>query len=163
MPAEDGWLLAGIRRNCDFQDDEFQSLAIREKVLGPEHPDVAQSLNNLAGLYHAQEKYTKTEPLINRALKIREKVLGPNHPDVGITVWWMAALYESQGDFKKAEPFFQRALKIFNDKLGPDHPNTKQSKHVNPVKPFHVRLNNSGHMTWDNGRLTDSSVYMHPE
>jgi Tetratricopeptide repeat len=27
-------------------------LAIREKALGPEHPDVAASLNNLAWLYH---------------------------------------------------------------------------------------------------------------
>ncbi|CAN0531556.1 unnamed protein product [Ectocarpus sp. 8 AP-2014] len=27
-----------------------RSLAIREKLLGPEHPDVAQSLNNRAGL-----------------------------------------------------------------------------------------------------------------
>ena len=30
-----------------------QSLAIREKVLGPNHPDVAASLNNLAELYRA--------------------------------------------------------------------------------------------------------------
>ena len=30
-----------------------RSLAIREKVLGPDHPDVATSLNNLAiGLYY---------------------------------------------------------------------------------------------------------------
>ena len=28
-----------------------RSLAIREKVLGPDHPDVARSLNNLAELY----------------------------------------------------------------------------------------------------------------
>ena len=30
-----------------------RSLAIREKALGPEHPDVANSLNNLAELYRA--------------------------------------------------------------------------------------------------------------
>ena len=28
-----------------------RALAIREKALGPEHPDTATSLNNLAGLY----------------------------------------------------------------------------------------------------------------
>ena len=28
-----------------------EALQIRQKVLGPEHPDTAQSLNNLAGLY----------------------------------------------------------------------------------------------------------------
>ena len=29
-----------------------RALAIREKALGPEHPDVATSLNNLALLYN---------------------------------------------------------------------------------------------------------------
>ena len=29
-------------------------LAIREMLLGPDHPDVAQSLNNLAERYRAQ-------------------------------------------------------------------------------------------------------------
>ncbi len=28
-----------------------RALAIREKALGPDHPDVAASLNNLASLY----------------------------------------------------------------------------------------------------------------
>ncbi|KAB8316065.1 tetratricopeptide repeat protein, partial [Tolypothrix campylonemoides VB511288] len=38
-------------------------LAIREKVLGKEHPDVALSLNNLAYLYSAQGNYQQAEPL----------------------------------------------------------------------------------------------------
>lgn len=36
-----------------------RSLAIREKALGPEHPDVAQSLNDRAGLLLTQ---VRTEP-----------------------------------------------------------------------------------------------------
>ena len=38
-------------------------LAIREKVLGKEHPNVAISLNNLAVLYDSQGNYSKAEPL----------------------------------------------------------------------------------------------------
>jgi hypothetical protein len=34
-----------------------RELAIREKALGSEHPDVARTLNNLAGLYAKQGKY----------------------------------------------------------------------------------------------------------
>ena len=34
-------------------------LAIREKVLGPEHPDVATGLNNLAMLYNSLGDYAK--------------------------------------------------------------------------------------------------------
>ncbi len=38
-------------RYADAEPIFRRSLAIKEKVLGPEHPGVANSLNNLAGLY----------------------------------------------------------------------------------------------------------------
>ncbi len=59
-----------------------RSLAIVEKALGPEHPHVATSLNNLARLYRDQGHYAEAEPLYQRSLEIREKALGPEHPDV---------------------------------------------------------------------------------
>jgi tetratricopeptide (TPR) repeat protein len=57
-----------------------RALAIREKALGPEHPDTATSLNNLALLLLAQGDLAAARPLYERALAIREKVLGPDHP-----------------------------------------------------------------------------------
>ncbi len=56
-----------------------RALAIREKQVGPEHPDIATDLNNLAALYRAQGKYEQAEPLYQRALAIVEKQLGPQH------------------------------------------------------------------------------------
>ena len=35
----------------------LQALDMRKKLLGDEHPSVAQSLNNLAGLYRNQGRY----------------------------------------------------------------------------------------------------------
>ena len=58
----------------------LRALAIREKALGPDHPDTAQSLNNLGALYAKQGAYAKAEPLHIRALAIMEKALGSNHP-----------------------------------------------------------------------------------
>src|SRR5215831_12033172 len=58
-----------------------RALELREKALGPEHPDVAQSLNNLAILYRLKGDNAKAEPLYQRALAIFEKALGPEHPD----------------------------------------------------------------------------------
>ena len=57
-----------------------QALALREKALGPDHPDVATSLNNLAGLYHAQGRYAKAEPLYQRALAIPRRPSAPTIP-----------------------------------------------------------------------------------
>src|SRR5450755_2576671 len=103
----------------------FQSaLAIREKVLGPEHPDTATSLNNLAWLYREQGQHEQAEPLYQRALAIREKVLGPEHPDTAISLGNLASLYQDQGKYQQAEPLYQRALAIREQRLGPDHPRT---------------------------------------
>lgn len=50
-----------------------RALDIFEQALGPTHPDVATSLNNLAGLYRSQGQYGDAEPLCQRALAIREQ------------------------------------------------------------------------------------------
>ena len=74
-----------------------KALAIREKALGPEHPHVATSLNNLALLYSAQGRYAKAEPLYQRALGIWEQALGPEHPDVATSLNNLAELDALRG------------------------------------------------------------------
>ena len=99
-----------------------QALEIREQVPGPEHPDVAISLSNLASLYWDQSKYTLVEPLIIRALSIREQSLGPDHPDVATNLNALALLYKAQDRYAQATPIFLRALSILERVLGPEHP-----------------------------------------
>ncbi len=50
-----------------------RSLAIREKALGPEHPDVAQSLENYAALLRNTELNDEAEKLEARAKAIRAR------------------------------------------------------------------------------------------
>src|SRR5262245_15282846 len=57
-------------------------LAIREKTLGPDHPDLARSLDFLAGLYRTQGPFGAAEPLYRRSLAIHEKALGSEHPNL---------------------------------------------------------------------------------
>ena len=73
-----------------------KALAIFEKVLPPEHPNVATTLNNVAALYDALGNYQKAEPLYQRALAICEKVLGLEHPNVALTLNKLAKLYRAQ-------------------------------------------------------------------
>ena len=98
-----------------------RALATREKLLSPDHPDVADSLNSLADLYRTQGKYDEAEPLFTRALAIREKAFGPDHPDVATTLNNQAELYSEQSQYALAEPLFTRALAIREKALGPDH------------------------------------------
>jgi len=55
-------------------------LEIREEILGPKHPKVASSLNDVAELCHKVQRNKEAERLYQRALQIREEVFGPDHP-----------------------------------------------------------------------------------
>ena len=81
-------------------------------MLGPAHPDVAASLNNLAVLYAAQGKYTVAEPLHKRALAIDEKALGPNHPDVAADLSNLASLLRKTNRKAEAAKLEARAKAI---------------------------------------------------
>ena len=47
-----------------------RSLALREKALGPDHPDVASSLNNLAVLLDNQVRVDRLEVSNDRRLSV---------------------------------------------------------------------------------------------
>ena len=99
-----------------------RSLAIREKVLGPDHPEIATSLNNLATLYYYEGKYSEAEPLVLGSLAILEKNLGQDHPNVGRSLGNLAELYTIEGKYREAEAIHQRSLKIIEKHLGQNHP-----------------------------------------
>ena len=104
-----------------------QALTIRQKVLGSEHLDIAESLNELAELYREQGKYTEAEPLYQEALTIREHILGPEHPDVATSLNNLARPYHHQARYKEAEALYQRALIIREQALGSSHPDVAES------------------------------------
>ncbi len=121
-----------------------RALHIREQALGPDHPEVALSLNNLANLYREQGKYAEAEPLYQRALYISEQALGPDHPEVAPSLNNLANFYREQGKYAEAEPLFQRALHIWEQALGPDHPQTAYP------------LNNLANLYQEQGKYTEA-------
>jgi tetratricopeptide (TPR) repeat protein len=104
-----------------------KSLALAEKTVGPDHPDTATSLNNLAELYREHNRYTEAEPLYKRALTIREKYFGARHALVATTLNGHAELYRSAGRLTDAESLYKRALAIREKSLRPDHPEVGQT------------------------------------
>ena len=105
-----------------------QVLTIIEKALGKDHPNVATSLNNLAGLYKVIGRYSEAEPLYKRSLEIREKALGKNHPDVALSLNNLAGIYTFIGGrYAEAEPLHKRALVIYEKALGSEHPFVAQN------------------------------------
>ncbi len=84
-----------------------RALAIREKVLGPDHRAVADALHLLAVIYDDKHDYAKAEAPNLRALAIREKALGPDHPDVARSLFNLAWLAKMRQDFGHAESLYR--------------------------------------------------------
>jgi CHAT domain-containing protein/tetratricopeptide (TPR) repeat protein len=87
-----------------------RAMAIQERSLGPEHPALANTLNNFAAMLDQQGKFTESEPLQRRALAIFEKSLGPLHPDTAATLTTLAVSLDRQGKIVESEQVYLRAV-----------------------------------------------------
>jgi tetratricopeptide (TPR) repeat protein len=96
-----------------------EGAALRERVLGPLHPDVARDLNALGALYHLAGRLDDAARAYDRALAVFEESYGPCHFEVGMTCANLAVLLGDRGDFAQAESSGHRALGIFIAVLGP--------------------------------------------
>ncbi|CAO3446792.1 hypothetical protein [Azospirillum argentinense] len=126
-----------------------RALAIKERVLGFNHPSIANNLCMLASLYRKQGRPEASVPLYHRALAIRERALGPDHPDTASSLNDLASLYQHQSRVKEAVPLHHRALTIRERALGPDHPDTASS------------LNNLAFLYQRQGRLDEAAPLYH--
>ncbi|HEU5383067.1 MAG TPA: DUF2225 domain-containing protein [Ktedonobacteraceae bacterium] len=102
----------------------WRALAIREKLLGPDSPEVATLLLNLGNLLFNQGEHEQAEQLSHRALKIDMTVYGERHPEVATDLTALADFYLDLGKYTLAEPLLQQALEIREASLGPQHLHT---------------------------------------
>ncbi len=104
-----------------------RALAIYEKVLPADHPDLATSINNLGFDRYRLGQYEEAEALYQRALDIRERVLPENHPAIADTVNNLAELYKAVNRVDEAIPLLNRALEMRSRSLPPDDPRIASS------------------------------------
>jgi tetratricopeptide (TPR) repeat protein len=106
------WVLCAEGKASEAEPLAKQALAVREKVLGPEHPDLVKSLNTLACLYGAEGKPAEAEPLYERCLALAEKTRGPGDLSVASVLDNLATVEHILGKKSEAEIFYKRALAI---------------------------------------------------
>src|SRR5579875_1283773 len=115
------------------------ALTLFERESGPDHPQYATSLSNLAYLYADQGQFARAEPLFLRALAIEERHLGTEHPDTARSLFNLAHVYIEQGKYTKAEEFLKRALAIYEQTLGQEHPSTQSMRQQYHQLQQHMR------------------------
>ncbi|MBK6877852.1 MAG: tetratricopeptide repeat protein [Ignavibacteria bacterium] len=99
----------------------LEAMRIRKEILGENHPDYANSLNNLAGISCKIGSYENAEPLFIETLRITKEILGENHPYYATSLNNLAGLYFATGNYEKAEQMFHEALRITREILGENH------------------------------------------
>jgi serine/threonine-protein kinase len=121
------------------------SIAIKEEVLGPDHPHLANSLDNLGNALRLTKEHDSSLPLHRRALEIRRRSLGPNHPDVAVSMTNLGNWYAARGDAAdRALELYRGALAIWKQTLEPDHPRLA------------AVLNNIGNLHWGRGEYEEA-------
>jgi tetratricopeptide (TPR) repeat protein len=108
---------AALKRGGDARALHEKALAIRER-LGPDHPFVAMTLNNLANLALADGDLERAAALHARALAIREKSLGPDHPETGQSYINLGNTAYAGGRLDEAIEHWQHARTILDRAKG---------------------------------------------
>jgi serine/threonine protein kinase/tetratricopeptide (TPR) repeat protein len=96
-------------------------VATRERALGPDHPDVAQALGNMASVLEYLGREADAEAMHRRALAIREQALGPDHVDVAGSLKSLGGVLWVRGQRDEGIRCLERALDIRVRALGENH------------------------------------------
>lgn len=161
-------------------------LEIRERALGPNHPDVGDVLSSLGLVELRRGRYAEGEATLRRALAIRERALGPDHPGLGPALNNLAMVLKHQARYAEAEGLYRRDLGLAERALGPDHPDLavtlnnlaivcRRQGRLDEAEPLMVRalairekalgpghpevansLNDLAALAWNRGRLGDA-------
>jgi len=104
-------------------------LETRRKILGEPHPEIAMSLNNLAGFRMEVGDYAGAEPIYREALAMWRRIAGEEHPDVARGLNNLAVLLSYRAEYDAAIRLYREALAVRRKLLGPDHADVAKSLH----------------------------------
>jgi tetratricopeptide (TPR) repeat protein len=114
-------LEAGLKLYPEAEERFQRALAMRRKVLGPAHPDVAGTMVNLALMYDTLGRRGEAVPIYREAISILEQALGPDHPRLAIALRRYADCLAGLGADDRALPLYERAIGMFERTVGPTH------------------------------------------
>ncbi|CAB9531235.1 Kinesin light chain [Seminavis robusta] len=103
-----------------------KGLKIKQAVLGPDHPDVATSYNNIGSVLHEMGRFDEAVEEHKKALKIREEVYGANHYKLVGSYNNIGGALQSKGDYEGALDALRTSLDITEATLGKRTPEAKE-------------------------------------
>jgi tetratricopeptide (TPR) repeat protein len=98
----------------------FRALQIKERVLGKDHPDVAETLADLADQLQGLGRPLEALDFSNRGVDIIDRSLGPSHPAMAHQLDNRAEILNQLGRYQDARQDAERAVAICEE-AGPDN------------------------------------------
>ena len=89
-----------------------QALANRERLLGQNDADVAESLDALATVYYDEARFDEAEDLLQRSLAIDQRVFGNRSSKTAFKIHHLAVVLNDEGKYPEAESLYRRALAV---------------------------------------------------
>ncbi len=99
------------------------ALLLKEKTLGPDHPDVGASQGNLAVVLEALGRNQEALEHVDRSIEILENGLGAGHPELATQLSNRGEILNALGRDRDARASFEKALIIWERELGLDNRN----------------------------------------
>ncbi len=90
---------------------------MQEKLLGPDHPDVARSLHGLATLMIDRGETEEAEAILNRCLEIRREKLPEDHVLTAGASRLLGDILVAQGRYAEAEPLWYQLFRSWMPRL----------------------------------------------
>ena len=104
-----------------------ESLDMRRRVLGREHPDVAITAVELSRVLQDRGEMREAEVLAREGLTIRQKVFGDEHRETATSKNELGLIRLQLGDLEGAEPLLRQNLATNQRLLGMRHASTATS------------------------------------
>ena len=101
-----------------------RTVELRNRALGPDHPDTLASKNELGVLYNLEGKYAQAEAVLNRVLAGRQSLLGSDNRDTLATMSDLGLAIAYGGDDVRAAPIFAEVWEADRRMLGEENPAT---------------------------------------
>lgn len=112
-----GIALAGQGKLKDAAAAFRDSLQLRENLLEPNHPHIAESLNNLALVNRKLHRLKDAERDYRRAIEILRAT--HRQPELAASIHNLARVRAEQGNSREAERMMQEAIAIWQESSGP--------------------------------------------
>lgn len=93
-------------------------------MFGDDHPEVATSLEGLAGAAYMARRYDEAAAIYLQTQRVYEAAFGPASFRVANVLNNLANVYSYQGKSAEAVELHRRAIAIDEQTLGPEHPTT---------------------------------------